>query len=135
MQRLQLASAIAVLALSGCASGEAPAPANAAVTGTVIYRERILLAPPGVVTVTLSDVSLADAPAVVIATEVIPNVSAPPIKFSLPYEPAKIIPNHTYAVSARIEVEGKLRFITDTRHAVITNGAPTTVDMIAVAVP
>ncbi len=131
---LTSAAVLAAVALSGCATAEAPAK-TAKVTGQVIYRERIMLAPPGVVTVTLADVSLADAPAQVIDTQVITGVRAPPIAFSLSYDPAKIIPNHTYAVSARIEVDGKLRFITDTHHPVITNGAPTNVEMIAVGVP
>ena len=128
---------LAALTLAGCASMESSPPptAKAEVTGSVFYRERILLAPPGVVTVTLADTSLADAPAKVIATQVIPNVTAPPINFRLAYDPAQIIPNHTYSVSARIEVDGKLRFITDTHYPVITRGAPNHVEMLAVGVP
>lgn len=122
-----------VLALAACATAEPPASAQ--VTGSVIYRERILLAPPGVVTVTLADTSLMDAPAKVIATQVIEGATAPPFNFALDYDPAKIVPNHTYTVSARIETGGKLRFITDTHTPVITNDAPTHVEMIAVGVP
>lgn len=124
----------AVLALAGCASSPPPA-GKAQVTGSVIYRERIILAPPGVVTITLADTSLMDAPAKVMDRQVISGATAPPFNFALSYDPAKIIPNHTYTVSARIEVDGKLRFITDTHTPVITNGAPTSVQMIAVAVP
>lgn len=134
--RLPAATALAAaLLLSACATASPPSAGKAEVTGSVIYRERILLAPPGVVTVTLADTSLMDAPAQVIATQVIEGATAPPFKFVLAYDPAKIIPNHTYTVSARIEVEGKLRFITDTHTPVITNGAPTHVEMIAVGVP
>ena len=109
---------LAALTLAGCASMESSPPeaAKAEVTGSVFYRERIMLAPPGVVTVT-------------------PNVTAPPINFALAYDPAQIIPNHTYSVSARIEVDGKLRFITDTHYPVITRGAPNHVEMLAVGVP
>ncbi|WP_082601866.1 YbaY family lipoprotein [Phenylobacterium sp. Root700] len=130
----QTLAVAAALGLSGCASMQPPA-GTAEVTGSVIYRERIMLAPPGVVTVTLADTSPMDAPAKVIATQVISDVRAPPINFKLAYDPAKIIPNHTYSVSARIEVDGKLRFITDTHTPVITRGAPTHVEMIAVGVP
>jgi len=122
------------LALSACASAPPP-PSKAQVTGSVIYRERILLPPPVVVTVTLADTSLMDAPAKVIATQVIEDKTAPPFDFALEYDPSKIVPNHTYSVSARIESGGQLRFITDTHTPVITNGAPTHVDMIAVGVP
>ena len=132
MRTLHMLAAGAAVALSACAHVEPPS--RAVVTGQVLYRERILLAPPGVVTVTLADTSRADAPAQVIATQVIEGVTAPPIKFALSYDPAWIIPNHTYTVSARIEVDGRLRFITDTHTPVITNGAPTHVEMVAVGV-
>jgi uncharacterized lipoprotein YbaY len=58
------------------------------------------------VTVTLADVSLADAPAQMIARQVIAEPGQPPIPFELRYDPATIIPNHTYAVQARIEDGG-----------------------------
>ena len=60
--------------------------------------------------------------------------NGPPFKFALNFDPAQIVANHTYSVSARIEVDGKLRFITDTHTPVITNGAPMHVDMLAVGV-
>jgi putative lipoprotein len=113
---------------------EPPTAAKAQVTGSVLYRERIMLPPTATVTVTLADTSLMDAPAQVIDTQVITGGS-PPYKFALSYDPAKIVPKHTYSVSARIEVDGKLRFITDTHTPVITSGAPTHVEMIAVGVP
>ncbi|NAX20579.1 YbaY family lipoprotein, partial [Vibrio sp. V39_P1S14PM300] len=37
------------------------------------------------------------------------------------YDGSKIKPGHTYSISARIEIDGKLRFITDTMNAVITD--------------
>ena len=46
------------------------------------------------------------------------------------YDTAKIQANHTYAVQARIEVGGKLRFVSDQRYAVITRGAPAKVDIL-----
>ena len=128
---------LAALALAGCASMESSPPpaAKAEVTGSVFYRERIMLAPPGVVTVSLADTSLMDAPSKTIATQVIKGQTAPPFKFALAYDPKAIDPRNTYSVSARIEVDGKLRFITDTHTPVITHGAPTHVKMIAVGVP
>ena len=124
---------LAALTLAGCASME---PAKSAeVTGQVIYRERIMLPPNAQVTVTLADTSLMDAPSKTIATQVIKGQTAPPFKFALAYDPKAIDPRNTYSVSARIEVDGKLRFITDTHTPVITRGAPTHVEMIAVGVP
>ena len=125
--------ALAALILAGCAS---PAPRETAeVTGQVIYRERMLLPPNARVTVVLADTSLMDAPARTLASQVIEGQTAPPFKFALAYDPAAIDPRNVYSVSARIEVDGKLRFITDTHTPVITHGAPTQVEMIAVGVP
>lgn len=134
MKPIYALAPLAALTLAGCASMEPTPAAKAQVTGSVLYRERIMLPPTATVTVTLADTSLMDAPAKVIDTQVITGGS-PPYKFALSYDPAKIVPNHTYSVSARIEVDGKLRFITDTHTPVITRGAPTHVEMIAVGVP
>ena len=112
--------------LAGCAgASSAPptGPSSAAVTGRVVWRERIMLPPQTKVIVRLQDVSLADAPAKVISEAVIP-AQTPPVAFSLGYDPAQIPPTARIAVSARVEVDGQLRFINDTHIAVI-NGGPT----------
>jgi putative lipoprotein len=112
------------------ALAEAPAAANL-VTGTVGYRERIMLPPSAVVKVQLVDVSRADAPAMVIGEQSFDiGGKGAPYQFMIAYDPAKIEANHTYAVQARIEVGGKLRFISDQRYPVITRGAPTKVDIL-----
>ncbi|MGI2820026.1 YbaY family lipoprotein [Vibrio fluvialis] len=92
------------------------------VTGTLAYRERIALPENAVVTVTLQDVSLMDAPAKVIATQTFETKGKQvPFAFELTYDSAQIDARHTYSVSARIELNGKLRFITDTHYGVITD--------------
>ncbi|MCX9436777.1 YbaY family lipoprotein [Vibrio cholerae] len=92
------------------------------ITGSVAYRERITLPDNAVVTVYLQDVSLADAPATVIAKQnFITNGMQVPLEFNLAYDSRKIKASHRYSVSARIEVDGKLRFITDTHYGVITD--------------
>lgn len=97
-----------------------------AVTGTVTYRERIALPPDAVITVQLQDVSLADAPAVVMGEQVIPAEGRQvPIPFAVPYDPAQIQPGRSYSLAARIEDGGgKLQFISDTRVPVLSDGAP-----------
>jgi putative lipoprotein len=116
---------LALTILAGCASAPTSpsGPSSAAVSGTVVWRERIMLPPQTKVIVRLQDVSLADAPARVIAEAVIP-AQTPPVAFSLGYDPATISPTARIAVSARVEVDGQLRFINDTHIAVI-NGGPT----------
>ena len=123
--------------LAGCASAPSVAPtgpSSAAVTGQVVWRERIMLPPQTKVIVRLQDVSLADAPAKVIAEAVIP-AQIPPVAFSLGYDPAQIPPSARISVSARVEVDGQLRFISDT-HIPVINGGPTQdVEVLVKGVP
>jgi putative lipoprotein len=134
--------ALTALVLAGCAAtsvvpeGGGAAPAK--VTGTVIYRERIALPPTAVIKVQLVDVSRADAPAVVIGEQVIPAEGKQvPLAFEIAYDSTRIEANHSYAVQARIEDDGQLRFINDQRYAVITRGAPIHVEIVlrSVATP
>ena len=121
--------------VAGC-SGMGAAPegggtTTARVTGTVTYLQRIALPPNAVIKVQLIDVSRADAPAIVLGEQVIQaGGKQVPFAFEIAYDRAKIEPNHSYAVGARIEDGDKLRFINDQRYAVITRGAPTHVDMV-----
>ena len=87
-------------------------------TGTVTYRERIALPPDSRVIVTISDVSLMDAPSVTIAQNQITTAGQQvPISFAVSYDRARIQPGRTYAVSARIlDKRGQLAWITDTRN-------------------
>ena len=107
----------------------------ARLTGTVYYLERIALPPGAVLKVQLSDVSRADAPAEVIAGDSMTVTTQVPIKFSLSYDPHLIVPSHTYVVQARIEVDGKLRFINTSSNPVVLNGQPAFVDVRVSAVP
>ena len=113
-------------------TGAAATPDSAALpaltgvlTGTVTYLQRIALPPNAVIDVQLQDVSLQDVPATVIAAErYVAEDRQVPIPFELTYDPAGIDPKHTYAVAARITVDGKLRWINTQRYPVLTNGAP-----------
>ncbi len=54
--------------------------------------------------VTLQDVSVADAPAMVLSSQTIELTDQEfPIPFELPYELGSIVENHTYSVAARVE--------------------------------
>jgi putative lipoprotein len=77
------------------------------------------------------DVSRADAPAIVLGEQVTHAAGKQvPFAFEIQFDPATIEANHSYAVQARIEQDGKLRFISDRHYAVITRGAPTRVDIV-----
>ena len=139
MNRSSFSAAIltAALALAACGSttdSAAPPPvtapvASAVVTGSATYRERIALPADAELIVQLLDVSLADAPSTVIAEQRIAPVSVP-ASFTLSYDPAEIDPRHIYAVSARVERGGRLLFVTDTRHPVLTQGGGKTVEIV-----
>jgi NAD(P)-dependent dehydrogenase (short-subunit alcohol dehydrogenase family)/uncharacterized lipoprotein YbaY len=101
------------------------------VTGTVSYRERIALPPAATIRVQLVDVSRADAPADVLGEQLIEAAGRQvPFAFEIPYDPARIDERMSYAVQARIEDGGRLLFISDQHYSVITQGAPTTVNLL-----
>ncbi len=109
-------------------SGRKP---NASVSGTVTYREGIALTPGAKLVVDLRDVSLADAPAPLIARQTIPNPGQVPIRFKVEYNRDDISPRNTYSVQADIvESDGRLAFTNDTAHEVVTRGNPRRVDMV-----
>jgi uncharacterized lipoprotein YbaY len=108
-----------------------PPSQSAAVTGTVTYLQRIALPPTAVIEVKLQDVSRADAPAITISeVRMVSGGKQVPFPFTLTYSPNQIKPNYTYAVQARILVDGQLRFINTSRYAVITQGNPSTVEVV-----
>ena len=108
------------------ASQEVVAENTQVISGTVSYRERIALPENALVTVTLEDISLADAPSTVIATqEFTTDGKQVPFAFELKYDASQIKDNHRYNVRATIHVDSKLRFTTDTIAPVITDSANT----------
>jgi putative lipoprotein len=123
------------LLLAGCA-GSTIVPgegggAEARVTGTVGYLQRVALPPGALITVKLVDVSRADAAAIVLGEQQIrAEGKQVPFAFSIPYDRGRIDPRMSYAVQARIEDGGKLLFISDRHYAVLTRGAPDSVDLV-----
>jgi putative lipoprotein len=103
------------------------------VSGRVFYRERIAMPPGAVLTVSLLDVSRADAAADLIARIDVPEPGNVPIDFEIPYDRSLIDAAHTYSVRATIEVDGRLAWTTDTAHPAITGGAPRDVEIMLVS--
>lgn len=100
------------------------------IKGTVTYLERYALSPSAQVELVLADVSLADAPYTRISNTTIKPSGQVPIHFEISYDLTKIIPNHTYAVMARITDGGSLLFINDQSYQVITRDRPNSVEMV-----
>jgi putative lipoprotein len=115
-----------------CKLEKAPDAASAGVvSGTVAYRERIAMPENAVLTMQLQDVSLADAPAKVIAEQKFTFAGHQvPLPFELHYDSTKIDPQHTYALSARITVNEQLMFMNTTTYRVITQGHPVKADIL-----
>ncbi|HAK4117737.1 TPA: hypothetical protein H1T73_001645 [Salmonella enterica] len=137
MKLVHIVSGLAVaISLAACADKSAdiqtPAPnpnmsitANQStiqqpnVSGTVWIRQKVALPPDAVLTVTLSDASLAD---VLSQKAVRTEGKQAPFSFVLPFNPSDIQPNARILLSAAITVDNKLVFITDSVKPVINNG-------------
>ncbi|GAA5233163.1 META domain-containing protein [Verticiella sediminum] len=138
--RRRLLAAISVLSLSaaGCAGvgGAASGSGGRTLSGNVMYRERIALPPGAVVRVALADVSLADAPARIVAQTDIPTDGrSSPFAYTLRYDPARIDPRMRYALQARIELDGRLLFTNTTHHAAFGPDASTDILVQQVSAP
>jgi putative lipoprotein len=130
------------MALSGCAtsslqpsaSARAPDRTPAAaprpvVSGMATYRERIALPAGAVFEAVIEDISKAGAPAVELA-RARSKPAGVPIPFSIDYDPAALDPRARYSVRARILVDGRLWFTSDTIHPVLRNAGDTRVDIL-----
>ena len=120
---------IVPLAVGLLATPVASVAAEQVLKGEVTYRERIALPPGALVTVELADVSLADAPAAIVAEQKIAPSGQVPIPFELKFESSAILAKNTYALQARIAVDDRLMFINDERHRVdpLAGDAPQTI--------
>ncbi|MGF1729484.1 YbaY family lipoprotein [Photobacterium kasasachensis] len=122
-----LSALIALLVISACTNLIKQDADLGTVDGSLTYKERIALPNNARITVTLSDVSKMDVPAEVISSQAfLSDGKQVPFDFQLNFMKEEIKPNHTYSISARIEVNGKLMFITDTSNPVITDPSLTT---------
>jgi putative lipoprotein len=114
MKRILLALMTTVLA----ACAHVPDNSPGSVDGEVFYLQRMALPPTATLKVSLQDVSVADAPAQVLASQSGPIKGQVPLPFHLTYDQKHVQPGHTYAVSARIEVDGELLMISAERYTV-----------------
>jgi len=113
-------------AQSSTAAGPGPM-----ITGTVTYMARMALPPDAAIDVRLEDVSLADAPAKLVAENIfVLGQNQVPVPFQLPYNPAEIRPSHRYSIRANITVDGDLLFTTTQLYPVLTSGASTDVALL-----
>ena len=146
--RVTIIARLLVVALLAMACGSSVQPADqtsndeddqsaplTAMTGNVVWENgRVKLPDGAVVTVTLADTSIADAPWQVLDQQVIEDADALPLAFRLEYDPAAIDERFEYTLSASIEVGDRLIYINDTVHTVLTGGSPAESDVTVIAV-
>ena len=93
------------------------------------------LAPSGLVELKLIDISKADARSISLAELRLRCGGLMPIKLPLTFDTSLIDPRHSYALAARIEIDGQLRYITTSRHSIepatVSGTQRVTVDQIA----
>ena len=114
-----------VKSVNGKALGQEKAAAgateSASIKGKITCAAATEIPQGAKLTLSLVDVSRADAAAITLAKVELAELKTFPISYELPFDPAKLthkVPNF-YALSARIEKEGKLLFINDTRIEVL----------------
>ena len=104
------------------------------VSGTIWIKQKVALPPDAVLTVTLSDASLADAPSKVLAQRAVRTEGKQaPFSFVLPYNPSDVQPNARILLSAAVTINDKLVFITDTVQEAVNKGG-TKIDLTLVPV-
>ncbi len=119
MSHIRIAACALALALSSGLAASADT-----VKGTALYRERIMPPPDARFVATLSDISLADAPAIELGRIEQTGAGAPPYAFEIEYDAEAINPKHTYALRATLWSGDEMMFTTDTVVPVLTQGAP-----------
>ncbi len=112
--------------LTGCGEDSAALQAEQSTMNTlntqVTYLDRRMLPPGSVLKVQLADVSRMDAKAKVITEQEILLDGAPPYNVALEYDTSKVTDRHRYSVSARIENQGKLLYISTTHNNPFAEG-------------
>lgn len=114
---------------AGHSPGIGASPHVAQVEGTATYRERMALPPGAIFEAFLEDVSIAGARSTEVARTTIRGPSQPPIRFSIPYDPARIDSRRRYAVRARILFDERAQFKSE-GEPVLTQGAGRSVELL-----
>lgn len=105
LRKLALLAVALMLAASPALAGE--------LRGTAFYRERMALPPGATFEIVLENISLADAPAVVIGKFGPVPARVPPFRFAIRYRDAAVKgPAHFYNLRASVRLNGRLLFTT-----------------------
>jgi putative lipoprotein len=100
------------------------------ISGNVSYALPLVPTSDTVVEVKLLDVSRPEPPFKVLAEHSIRSPPPGPVAFELTFDPRMIEPGHQYVVHARVTEAGRLLFISESPHAVLTQGVPGVIDVV-----
>src|SRR5262245_2083019 len=110
---------LGVTALTLTLSAAVPANAKERILrGTVSYREPIALPPHAILQVSIIDLSIPDAPANIFAITQVRTRNRLPIPYRLRFDDKRVRRGSSYALQARILVDGKVWFTTIKRYPV-----------------
>ena len=90
------------------------------ISGKAVYTDSLVLPKNAKFEVFLEDISLMDAPSVVLGETSISPAGQIPIAFSITFDDEKIKLGHRYAVRAKVTQDDKLLYMTDTLHSVFS---------------
>jgi putative lipoprotein len=118
--------------LCGCGLGRSGSGGSfpPEVTGTVTYRERFVLPPDAELRVTLYEAKGAGAEPTFIAEQTVPRPGQVPLRFRVAFPPSVIDARAGYTLVARIEIGGRLAFVSEQPVPVLTLGNPSAVDIV-----
>lgn len=123
---------VAIVSLSACVTADGED--SLTLSGSVVSSDPVTFPDDAILTVTLEDVSLADAPAVTLAQTTTPvGGRQTPVAFTLSYPAAAVTPRALYAARARVTAGDQLLFTTTQRNPVTAlNPAPVELALSAV---
>ncbi|BES69138.1 YbaY family lipoprotein [Marinobacter nanhaiticus D15-8W] len=124
---------LAALVVTGCASDAkiwGGVPNMRQIEGTVTYHERMMVPTDSTVTVILEDVSLADAPAEVVAQTSFRSRNGPPWSYMLNYDPRLIMDGRRYNLRAKVTSNDRLMFISTEANPVVPGEVDGAVDIV-----
>ena len=100
------------------------------IKGEAVYTDNLTLPKDAKFEVTLEDVSLMDAPSVVLGQTTIDPAGQIPIAYTITFDDEKIVLGHRYAVRAKITQGDELLYMTDTMNPVFTGNDTNEVDLV-----
>ncbi|MCJ2165364.1 MULTISPECIES: YbaY family lipoprotein [unclassified Pseudodesulfovibrio] len=108
--------ALSLISLSGCKGDPVADNPNAIALKTSVHYQELLLLPPGcMLTVSLQNISQLNSATNTVASTTVTVQAAPPYEVILKYDAQRISDRLSYALHARIELDGQLLFTNNTR--------------------